>query len=194
MPCANSESEGTNLRAHRRHARQAVRQLCSRFEQGLRQLGELLGFEALRPDGQADPDGVWRDGLEQRILFEAKTEEKPENPLSAESVRQANTHHRWVENTYPWPSPAASLTIIVSAKEMIHGAAAPIAGEVCVASPDVLRAIAARTAEALGVARAAARCLIDIGLSERITSEFAARKLDTPALVAELSVRRVADG
>jgi hypothetical protein len=56
------------------------------FEEGLRELGALLGFEAVRPDGQADPDGVWRDGEMTWLIFEAKTKEQANSPLSVNTV------------------------------------------------------------------------------------------------------------
>ena len=75
---------------------------ASSFEEGLKVLGELLGFEAVRPNGQADPDAAWRDGSRLWVITEAKTEERADTPLSADAVRQAGTHEQWVANVLGW--------------------------------------------------------------------------------------------
>lgn len=54
---------------------------AKQFELGLAELGELLGFEAVRPKGTAAPDGAWRDGRKVWILSEAKTEAAGEPSL-----------------------------------------------------------------------------------------------------------------
>lgn len=164
------------------------------FEEGLRRLGVLLGFEAVRPSGQADPDSAWRDETRQWILFEAKTEERADTPLAAEAVRQATTHAAWVQNELEWEPPTETLTVIVSHKASIDPAAVPIAGDLRIAAPEVVRSLAERTFAGLRQARAAARGLSDSQLAERISAEFAANGLGTEHLVGELGVRRIADG
>jgi hypothetical protein len=163
------------------------------FEDGLLRLGELLGFEAERPNGQADPDGAWRDGIVHWILFEAKTEERPDTPLSPSTVRQASTHERWVQSELEWETPEQVVTTIVTHKTQIDSGAPPIAGDVRMVAPSVIRAAAARTFEAFREVRAAARGLSDDELASRIAAAFVARALDTAALATELGPRRVAD-
>jgi hypothetical protein len=164
------------------------------FEQGLQQLGELLGFESIRPDGQADPDSAWRESDECWILFEAKTEERPDTSLSAETVRQASTHERWVENQLQWERPSQILTIVVTHKENVHPAAAPIAGDVRMTSPEAVREVAELTFEALREVRAAARGLSDSEITSHIIAAFAARGLDSATLMDSLGSRCVSDG
>ena len=167
---------------------------ASGFEQGLRELGELLGFEAVRPSGQADPDSAWRAGDECWILFEAKTEERSDTPLSADTVRQASTHERWVANELQWDPPAQILTIVVTHKELVHSAAAPIAGDVRMISPEALRDVGELAFEALREVRAAARGLADSEITGRIVTAFAGRGLDSLTLMTKLGLRRVSDG
>lgn len=164
------------------------------FEEGLRQLGELLGFEAVRPNGQADPDSVWAEGDEWWFVFEAKTEERADTPLSVDAVRQASTHERWVENELDWEPPKQAMTAIVTHKAMIYPAAASIAGDVRMTSPDAVRDIAELAFDSLREARAAARGLSETELSDRVSGAFAARGLDSATLAGKLGSRRVSDG
>lgn len=50
------------------------------FELGLQTLGELLGFESVRPNEQADPDGIWRDEDRQWFLFEPRPTSRQAGP------------------------------------------------------------------------------------------------------------------
>ncbi len=58
------------------------------IKKGLRNLGESLGFEAISPNRDGAPDCVWKLGMETVAIFEAKTEKKPNNPLSIKEIRQ----------------------------------------------------------------------------------------------------------
>jgi Helicase C-terminal domain/DEAD/DEAH box helicase len=164
------------------------------FEEGLRGLGELLGFDATRPDAQGDPDGVWRDADRLWLIFEAKSEERVDGALSVSTVRQASTHHKWVQESYGWPEPAQSLTVIVSQRQAIDENAAKVAGEEALVTPDLVRHIAARCVRALRETRAKARGQTDEQLVEQIAGRFAADGLDTDSLLAELGARRVRGG
>lgn len=167
---------------------------ASPFEEGLRQLGELLGFDARRPSGTADPDGVWADGTRVWLLFEAKTEAKASTPLSAAYVRQALTHPDWVHNVMGLPDPGQKITTVVTTKTTIDPSAVPIAGDLRICDPSVLRDIAQRTIEAIKHVRAAARGQTDDELHQRIELEFLARHLTTAELADQLGARRVIDG
>lgn len=164
------------------------------FEDGLLRLGELLGFDAVRPSGQADPDGAWRDGTDVWILFEAKTQERPDTALSPETVRQASTHDRWVESELGWERPQALVTTIVTYKQEVGADTPAIAGDVRMVTPGVVREIADRTFEALREARAAARGLSDGELAQKITAAFLARGLDTETVAADVGPRAISNG
>jgi hypothetical protein len=167
---------------------------ATRFELGLTALGELLGFESVRPAGQADPDTAWREGEHLWLLFEAKTEELAQNAVSPRETRQANTHHDWVLNQLGWPEPERSLTTIVSYKQAIEPDAAAIAGELRLASPLLIRDLAGRTFAVHREIRARARGLSDEQLEAAFAHEFRQRRLDSNALVAQLGARRIIDG
>jgi hypothetical protein len=164
------------------------------FELGLQTLGEVLGFESVRPNQQADPDGIWRDEDRHWFLFEAKTEVDPARPVDAAQVRQASTHQRWAANRFNWPEPAEATTVIVSNQAAIDDNARAVAGDVYLASPDVLRAIADRVVAVHREIRARALGLSEEQLKDAFAAAFADRRLDTASLVEQLTVRRVADG
>lgn len=167
---------------------------ASSFEAGLELLGGVLGFDAVRPNGQADPDGAWRDGTRLWVITEAKTEERTDTPLSVETVRQAATHSDWVANVLGWEPPTKAMTIIVSDKAQIDPAAVPLAGDLRLCSSATIREIAARASDALREARAAARGLSDEQLAAGVSRALTNHGVDDDPLQLELGGRRVADG
>lgn len=164
------------------------------FELGLTALGELLGFEAVHPSGQAEPDSAWRDGEKLWLLFEAKTGERPQNPVSPAEVRQAGTHHEWVRNQLGWSLPERSITTIVAYKQTIEPEAAAIAGDLRLVSPLVAREIATRTFAVHREIRARARGLSDEQLEAAFAEEFRRQRLHSGALIARLTARGIAAG
>lgn len=186
---------GGRFEAHLHHVETLLAdRKASPFEQGIQLLGELLGYESVRPDGQADPDGAWRDGNRVWIVTEAKTEERADTPLSADAVRQAATHQEWVANMLGWERPTSALTVIVSDKSQIDGAAVPIAGDLCVCRPSTLQDIAFRTANALRQVRAGARGMTDTQMAAAVARAFQDQRLEDQELLSELGARHVADG
>lgn len=167
---------------------------ATQFEIGLAVLGELLGFEAVRPDSDADPDSVWREGEKLWLLFEAKTEELATNRVSPREVRQALTHYEWVRNSLGWQEPSHSVTAIISYKQTIDPAARTIAGELRLVPPRMVRGIAGRTFAVYRGIRAKARGLSHEQLEAAFIQEFRQHQLHSNALVAQLEARRIADG
>ena len=151
----------------------------------------LLGFEAVRPDGKADPDGVWRDADATWIVLEAKTEEQADAQLSVETVRQAGSHHRWVTENLDWPEPQETLTVIISPRETIDLDAAKLAVEQTLVTPEVIRDIAKRCISAHNEVRARARGLDNEPLVADLGARFEREHLDTPSLLSELGARAV---
>ena len=167
---------------------------ATQFELGLTTLGELLGFEAKRPGGQAGPDSAWRDREKLWLLFEAKTEELPQHDISVRVVRQAGTHRNWVRNQLGWSEPEHSITCIVSHRQTIDPEAAAIASDVRLVSPQVVREIGSRTLSVYREIRASARGLSDEELEAAFAHEFQQRQLDSSALLDQLGPRQIADG
>ena len=167
---------------------------ASNFEEGLRVLGGLLGFEAVRPPGQAQPDSAWRDGERLWLVFEAKTEEDADQLVSVATVRQALTHRERIASDLDWPEPERSVTTVVTPRTTVDPAAASIAGELRMCSPEEVRAVGARALEALREVRLAARGLHDDGAAAAMAAAFRARTLDNEGLTTAFGGRRIAVG
>ncbi|HKP89475.1 MAG TPA: DEAD/DEAH box helicase [Thermoleophilaceae bacterium] len=167
---------------------------ATEYELGLLELGTLLGFDAARPNAEADPDVAWRDGTDIWIVFEAKTEESEEGPLSVSDVRQAETHLRWVERELAWETPERAILAIVCPKTTIHDAAKTIAGEQRLVHPDAVREIASRAIAVARAVHAAARPMSDEELADEFATGFTEARLTNDALAEALSRRSVRDG
>lgn len=163
------------------------------FELGLESVGRLLGFESVRPNAVADPDGAWRDDERDWLLFEAKTEEKAANPLSVGEVRQAGTHRDWVKNNLLWEQPARALTCIVAYKGTIDKTAASLAGDLVLVDPSVLRSIAESIIELHRELRPKARSYSQEELEAAFSEGFQERGLSSGELWATLSKSRLVD-
>ena len=77
----------------------------SQHEEALRSFGELLGFEASRPEQEADThstlDDLWvSTNKRQAILFELKTKKRPEQMINAEDVGQGYNHLKWMSQAH----------------------------------------------------------------------------------------------
>ncbi len=68
-----------------------------KFENGLTELGELLGFSTEHPKGKAPPDSVWKLADTIVLLFEAKSNKEKEGRVSIDTCREAKGHYDWAE-------------------------------------------------------------------------------------------------
>ncbi|WP_417219625.1 DEAD/DEAH box helicase family protein [Arthrobacter sp.] len=101
---------------------------ATQYEQGLVELGKLLGAESFKPSGQGRADAVWI-WPSLWMTVEAKSEQTAEGMLSMDYVRQANSQlasvaaDREVERP-----PEASISVIVTPRSVVDPDAVPIAG------------------------------------------------------------------
>jgi hypothetical protein len=128
------------------------------------------------------------------LLFEAKTEERPENPVSVTEARQAASHHDWVKAQLGWEEPEHSLTALVSYKTFVDPAAAAVARDVTLLDPAVIREMASRAIAVYREVRPRARALTDDQLAATLAEELRWKRLRSEELLGELGKRRVADG
>lgn len=161
------------------------------FERRLCELGELLGFDALHPDGQAQPDGVWRDDDRAWLLFEAKTDVSPVNAISVADVRQAGTHEAWVRTQFGWSEPAYVSTYLVCDRTTVDRTAADLARVLFVVPRGHIVGIAEEAVAMFRALRVEAPGLSTEELSTRFTVEFATRKLDVDTLALRLNERAI---
>lgn len=102
---------------------------ANRYEHGLVTLGMLIGAEAHKPDEEARADAVWRWSDEMWAAWEAKSEAKDENDISADDIRQANTHLRAASADLDEEVPPGSHIFLVSGKSTVHDAARALAAD-----------------------------------------------------------------
>lgn len=81
-------------RAMKQFESQIMNEDPEEFDQGLKLLGDYLGFDAEHPDDNAAPDSVWSlsDTL---LLLEAKSNESPDGEIGVDTCRQASGHLKW---------------------------------------------------------------------------------------------------
>ena len=156
------------------------------FELGVETLGQLLGFESVRRTDKAAPDCAWRDGDEIWFVFEAKTEEKATNPISATEVRQALTHPTWVRESLEWDEPVETVNVLITYKRDAEESAAKLAEQLRAADPEVLRSLGGRTVELYREIRGLARGLSDDALAAQFTAGFGRYGLSTISLKSNL--------
>lgn len=159
------------------------------FENALKTLGQLLGFDADRPaQEEAAPDGVWQDGSRAWIIWEAKTEEDPAGKISAEETRQANSHIDWVRHNYSWADPDQEITVMVSPKEAVHASVCAVAASnLYLVHPSVVAEIAQATVELHRQIGSELIGINDADAADRMAAALKTAKLDTPDLLDRLS-------
>jgi hypothetical protein len=123
-------------------AAQAERELgenaATMFEEGLKKLGTMLGWEGSRPGEAGAPDSVWRIPGFRTIVIEAKSEEKPDHGISKDTSTEAQGHAAWVEARLGASRDETSV-VVVSPREAIHSVAKPQSKGLFHQTPDEMR-------------------------------------------------------
>lgn len=74
---------------------------ASQFEEALKELGKILGFESERPEQVGGPDVLWLTGANHGFVFEAKSRKKDNTPLTKEQNGQLLNSMEWAQKNYP---------------------------------------------------------------------------------------------
>jgi hypothetical protein len=160
------------------------------FERGLQLLGELLGFESVRPDGQGQPDTAWRD-VGKWFVFEAKTEVPETTPIAMSEVRQALTHPDWLTEQFGWGAPEYIANAIVTAQRQIEPEAAAVARDLVVVHPDEIEHLADEAMSAIRQVRTRSPGLDDNEAASAVAVIFREGRLTTDMLSLRLMQRPV---
>ena len=109
---------------------------ASQFEQALKEIGDLLGFESQRPDNEyrVGPDNLWCGIHNSYLFFECKNEVISDRPINKEEVGQMNNHCAWFSEKY---GHAQVLRIFVTRTNVISKNA-NLTHDVVVMSPTLL--------------------------------------------------------
>jgi hypothetical protein len=165
----------------------------SDWEEGLTQLGQLLGFDATHPGGQNDPDSVWVATADLALVWEAKSEEDPTGAVGARTAQQAAGHERWARTHRHLADDASVLALLVSDRRRLGEGAEVHAGDVRIVRLDAIRDLAEQTVAALRRIRALGRTADDAMLREKVLEDFSQADLLPSQLIARLGGRRLVD-
>jgi len=161
------------------------------FHQGLRVLGEMLGFDAELPSGQGDPDCLWSIGSELYVVLEAKSGHTPKNPIGKNDVLQAQSHEDWVRRNRACNDRSQIHPIIVSPRVTVASEAEAHAKSLCHVSPNQMEALCNEIAAVLRKARAIAPSLSDENVLETLHKAVVTAKLTPHDVVRRLSAEPV---
>jgi hypothetical protein len=188
---------GTKFERHLQHVLELLEdETAARFEAGLVALGSLLGFEAVRPKGEAAPDGAWRD-QDNQLFFEAKTDESPHTPVSPTAVRQSLSHEDWMRSNESWPEGPHAYAFLISSHTRATPAAKSIARALFHVPQSLILELGTEAISALRSVRPLSTGLSDEALAVKLDQAFRDAKLDTDTLLLRLlqdPVARMPDG
>lgn len=108
---------------------------ASKFEEGLKRLGLLLGYDAGRKSGSAAPDAWWIADRSLAFTIEAHTESKGKGEVGAEKARQAADHPVWLREKVAEAAEARILPILLTPCTQASDDARPLLRNVLVWNP-----------------------------------------------------------
>lgn len=97
----------------------------NKFEQGLNQIGELIGFVCSRPDrdtGGYGPDNLWALNANQYLVFECKNEARTDT-IKKDYCNQLSGSINWFKEKYAYPN--SCIPILIHPSKIIENNASP---------------------------------------------------------------------
>jgi len=161
---------------------------ADQFQAGLTTLGRMLGFKTKTyKKEQGAPDSVWWTEDGQRYVFEAKSDEKPEYPISYDTVRQANAHPTWLaSHDKDLPPPRATTIVVVSPRTMLDDTGRALASGMAYLSLKDVRRLFDDAAACLDKTRTSCVGISEDLMRETIIDEYAKAKLNGDALLQRI--------
>jgi hypothetical protein len=163
------------------------------FELGLLKLGEILGFDSVRPNEKASPDSIWRHEDQFVLSFEAKSEESQKDPVSYDTVRQVSFQPKWIRTNLSVGNSIPVHAILVTPRRTIDRIARDEAGEICIVHVDDIRQLAHKAASALRRIRAKGGTFVSDSTINEIYATFSAEELLPKQVLAELRAKPLQD-
>lgn len=163
------------------------------WEEGLKQLGNLLGFEAIHPGGTNDPDSVWIADDTLAFAWEAKIEENPDGQVGATVATQTGGHAQWVRHNKLVAETADIPTFLVSDRTTVAEGTDVHAGDTSILSLNAIRQLATDTVAVLRRVRTDGRTGDDLAVRDIIISAFSNEGLLPTQLRERISVQRLGE-
>jgi hypothetical protein len=161
----------------------------SPWEEGVTQLGALLGFDASHPGGQNTPDSVWLASEQLAIVWEIKSEENADGDIGARTVQQTAGHEAWARANRPLAEDAEVLVVLVTDRLRLGEGAELHFDGVCVASLADVRRLGEQAIATLRQVRALGQEADDHLLRSRQIESFDEARLHPRQLVERLRAR-----
>ena len=156
------------------------------FHQGLKGLGEMLGFDAEIPNGIAAPDCVWSIGNLIYIVHEAKIEHSPSDPIGVKDIRQAQSHENWIRANRMCETNTKSLCLIESPRKTVVQEAIAHAKSLHHVTPGQLKELFDEIAVVLRMIRSKLTDFSDEKVLEELFRELDTAKLKPTTIMSRL--------
>ena len=110
---------------------QALRSVkANAFDQGLVELGKMLGFTSWKPPITEGPDAVWQLGNHVLLLLEGKSDESPDSGVSVQNCRQTSGHLDWAKSDPSLKDTKQIYSVLVSPKSKIDDKSLPHSNDI----------------------------------------------------------------
>ncbi len=163
------------------------------FHQGLKGLGEMLGFQAELPEGNAAPDCIWSIRNLVYVVHEAKSEHTSKEPIGVRDIRQAQSHAKWIRANRKCEANTEVLCLIESPRTTVDQEAIVHADSLRHITPRQLKEIFDKIAAILRRVRSKLVDLSDEKVLEELFRELSEGNLVPRQLLDRLSQKLVKD-
>ena len=157
------------------------------FHQGLKGLGEMLGFHSESPKRNVAPDCIWSIGNLIYVIHEAKSEHTPGDPIGARDIQQAQNHENWVRANRSWQDNTKILCLIESPRTTVASEALAYTESLCHVTPGQLKEMFNGIATVLRRVRSRLTNLSDEKVLEELSRELTEGNLGPMKLLERLS-------
>ena len=159
----------------------------SKFEEGLKQLGYLLGFESDHPDDQAAPDSIWRIANSLLIIFEAKSDQKGDHGIPVDTCRESDGHYKWTKfKISAFDEINKKYVVVTSQRTKIDKQALPFTNNLYFMHISRVRDIFENISSVYRRVRSQFTAYDEDEIKSKILEELAKKKLDPQSLILEI--------
>jgi hypothetical protein len=120
-----------------------------KFDRGLVELGNLLGFTSMRPAGDGAPDACWQLENQLCYILEGKSDEHPDSGISIQNCRQTSSHRKWAASKDYLKNVKESEVCLITPRSTIDPDALPYGEGVYYLSLDDIRMLFEKTKQML---------------------------------------------